>query len=70
MYLLHTPVDGSSDIYRDFSGGLGGVNSAELVSSIPTNTGLNAIALINGDALWSVGAVHSGADMFVKVIAS
>lgn len=66
LFVLHTPAAGSSVLYRDWSGGAGGVNNMEAVS-IPANSGLTRLVVADPNSAFLLGSVHDGAEMVVKV---
>lgn len=66
FYVLHTPVAGSSVVWRDWTGGTGGVNNMESVS-VPTNSGMNALLLVDANNAYVFGDIHSAAEMVMKV---
>ncbi len=66
FYILHTNAGGDSVLYRDWSGGAGGTNNVEEVS-VPTNSGLNALIVVEANVAYVGGNVHSSADMIAKV---
>jgi len=66
LFILHTPVAGSTRVLRDLSGGYGGNTEVEAVST-PANSGLNALLVANQNLALAVGDVHSGASMIISV---
>lgn len=69
LYVLFTPASGSSVIYRDWTRGAGGNNNMEPVT-VPANSGLTVLLPITANDVYAFGAVHSGAEMVVKVEAA
>lgn len=66
LYVLHTTPGGSSVLYRDWSGGVGGNNNMEQVT-VPTNSGMNTLAVADANNAYIMGDVHSGSEMVIKV---
>jgi photosystem II stability/assembly factor-like uncharacterized protein len=66
FYVLHTTAGGASKLYRDWSGGVGGNANMEEIT-VPTNSGLTALAIDDANTVFVAGAVHSTAEMYVKV---
>ena len=66
FYVLHTPAAGSSVLYRDWSGGVGGNNNMERVT-VPANSGMNALVVVDANNAYVFGDVHSSAEMVMKV---
>lgn len=66
LYVLHTPAAGSSVLWRDWTGGVGGNINMEGVT-VPTNSGMNALVVVDPNNAYVFGDVHSAADMVMKV---
>jgi len=66
LYILHTPAAGSSVVWRDWSGGVGGNNNVESVT-VPTNSGLTELVPFDANLAFVFGNVHSSDEMVVKI---
>jgi len=66
LYILHTAAGGESTILRDWSGGAGGNNNVESLTS-PTNSGHAVVVPVDANNAYVLGAIHSSAELVVKV---
>lgn len=66
LYIVHSPVAGSTRLLRDLAGGVGGNNNVEVIS-VPTNIGFNGILVEGVNDVFLVGDASSGVNLIVKV---
>lgn len=66
LYIVHSPVSGSTRLLRDLAGGLGGNTNVEVIT-VPANSGLNGLLVEGPNSVFLPGDVHSGSNLIVKV---